>query len=147
MSFMFKAISAFKNNENNTYSEKCVNSVLKDICFNFDIINKPDTYKTLLGSSYNESNCNIIRKKINKLIKNRMIMFCEFKKGKGKRRLFFTIEKKYFIVITKNNCFYCAKTKIKNNVLIMEQCKELNEFKWEDRGDYNVNLSEVVKCL
>ena len=116
-----------------------------------DINNRPETYKTILKDKYGiNTQTTKLRRKMNKLVNSGSI--CSKRLSiidNGRDSLFFTIEKEYFIVYTKNKCYYCENIEQHHsyNYLILVKAYELNCVDWIRRGNVDIPVEEVKLCF
>lgn len=147
--FFNKANKALNNNFTN--DEKFIKKSFQKVHKELNLYSQPETYKTLLKENYgSNTESTLVRKKLNNLLKQQMLLCINVKLGnhKGnKDKLFFSIEKDYFIVICSNKIFYCDNTSIKEDYLILKDAYELNDCCWGEKGNFKVKLKEVLKCL
>lgn len=118
---------------------------------NFNLKEKPETYRTILKEKYGSNSISTTtRRKMSKLIKYGFLCYKPIKntsKGYGKELIFYSLEKEYFIVFTKNKVFYCENINTDKNKIEILNSYELNCVNWIKKGNKKLNTNEVVLCL
>lgn len=145
-SFFHKANLVFKGayTEDKVFIEK----VFKNVHNELNLYKRPESYKTLLKDKYgNNSDSTKIRRKINNLIKQHMLLSIDVGLTRGKDKIFFSIEKDYYIVVCKNTCYYCDNTIPGKDLLLLKNAYELSGTDWIEKGNIELNYNEVSKCL
>ena len=104
-----------------------------------DIKKFPQSYGTILGGKVeNKTITTILRKKVSRLCSHGILCKTSIGGTVFGRAIFFTIPKKYHIVIeagrmgSKAFCFF--KCKRDKKYIIVEECWELDEYKWNNIG-------------
>jgi len=117
----------------------------------FDFKNKPQTYRTILKDNYGSNSVSTkTRRKMSKLIKYGFLCYKPIKncsKGYGKEIIFYSIEKEYFIIFTKNKVYYSENVNIKDNIVELTNSFELNCVNWIKKGNKNIDMEEMVLCF
>lgn len=117
---------------------------------NLDLTKRPETYKTILKHDYGvNTKTTSVRRKINKMVKFGLISSKTIrnKLEYGKCKIFFNINKDYFIVYTMYKCYYCDTISQDDNHLILHKAYELNCIDWNSLGDIKIKVDEVEECF
>ena len=118
---------------------------------NLDLSIRPETYKTILQDKYGKNSlATSLRRKMSAYIKYGFICCKPIKyssKRYGKEVIFYTLEKDYFIVFTKDKVFYCDNINTDDNYIELVKSHELKDNSWINRNNIKVGLEEVVLCF
>ncbi len=123
--------------------------MINSIYPNLDLENRPETYKTLLKTDYgsNTETSKLRRKMSNATRKGYICSKPILSLNKGRDNIFYLIEKEYFIVYTKTNCYYCDNVENKENKIFLTNAYELNCINWIHKNNLLLNVEEVIVCF
>lgn len=122
---------------------------MKHIHPDLDLEIRPETYKTILKENYghNTETCKT-RRKIATAIKDGFICSKPISfLANGRDNIFYTMEKEYFIVYTKTDCYYCKNINTEDLYMILIDSYKLNYQNWLKTGDIKINIEEVTICF
>ena len=118
--------------------------------FDVDMSKRPETYKTLLKEEYGvNTKTTSVRRRVNKLVKYGIISSKTIRNKieYGKCKIFFVIQKEYYILYTKDRCFYCDTISQDKDDLVLHKAYELNCIDWVSKGDIKIKAKEVEECF
>lgn len=122
---------------------------MKNIYHSLDLENRPETYKTLLKDEYGyNTETSKLRRKMSKATRQGFVCSKSISSSnKGRDNIFYLIEKEYFIVFTKESCFYCSNVEYKKDKILLTDSYELNCINWVSKNNLYLNVEEVVVCF
>jgi hypothetical protein len=113
---------------------------------------QPQTYKTILGSDFDNRNTitNIVRKKLNSLVNYRFVCVGVLDGTRFGERIFYVLDKNYFIVIIRHHqkfgYFYCNDIlEFDEDKLVLENAYKLNYDTWVGVNDFVINRDWLVR--
>ena len=116
--------------------------------FNFNLHIRPETYKTILKEKWENHTEQVkIRRKMRKKAKIGIVTSKRIPLGKRLEVIHFAVEKEYFIVFSRKNCYYCENISSGKSCIELKNAYRLYEHDWKSVGDIQLNISEVIECF
>jgi len=117
--------------------------------YTIDLTKRPETYKTILKLDYGlNTETTKLRKKFSNLQREGFITNIPIRNTlRGRDILFYVLDKKYYIILANNDCYYCKNINAKKDSLETKGLHKLKGFNWIKIDDYSFDYKEVVICL
>jgi hypothetical protein len=110
------------------------------------LMNQPETYKTILRDLFDNKNTltNVVRKKLSKMVKFKFITYGILDGTRFGERIFYSMDKKYFIFIVKIGCkfnyYYCFNIyDVDDDKVLLADAYLLNGCDWVKMGDVSID--------
>jgi hypothetical protein len=110
-----------------------------------NLSNRPETYRTILKDKYGKNSLSTsVRRKMASLIRYGFVLS---KPMKRQELIFYTMQKKYFIVYTKKSIYYCDNINTLVDTVQLTNSYKLKDCNWIKYNDKEIDISEVIICF
>jgi len=124
---------------------------MKYIHPDLDLELRPETYKTILKDEYgngNNTETSKLRRKISTAIKDGLVCSKPISfLSNGRDNIYYIMEKEYFIVYTKTDCYYCKNIESEELFISLIDCYKLNCKDWIKMDNIKIKMEEVIVCF